>query len=176
MSRSAPYHGVQVSASTPRRFTARLTLAAMLQNSMKHRCAVQGKIDPPWGPARRRSRLSSQHLPNSACRGSISCIALRCFEASWYLKTLVGLRHRPRCWISSRLRDSFRKSHEDPPSRRLCHHSQLLFDENGLQFAYDLVFIHWSEADVTWTPYRACQGRSIHSRSSLSRITESSKV
>ena len=50
-----------------------------------------GKDRPLLGAARRRSRLSSQYLPNSACRGSISCIAQRSFEAFWYLKTLVGL-------------------------------------------------------------------------------------
>ena len=40
MSRSAPYQALQVSASTPRRFTARLTLAEVLPISMKHQCPV----------------------------------------------------------------------------------------------------------------------------------------
>ena len=94
MSRSAPYQGIQVSASTPRRFTARLTLAAVLPISMKHRCPVQGKIDLPWG-----RRGGARGCLRNICR------TLRSFEAFWYLKTLVGLRHRTRCWISSRLRN-----------------------------------------------------------------------
>ena len=84
------------------------------------------KDRPPMGAARRRSRLPSQYLPNSACRGSIKCIALRSFEAFWYVKTLVGLRHRPRCWISSRSRTFFHGVPRGPSvSQTVCHHSQL---------------------------------------------------
>ena len=109
--------------------------------------------------------MSSQHLPNSACRGSISCIAPRSFEAFWYLKTLVALRHLPLLDFV----EVAKLFHEVPRgpslSQTVCHHSQLAateFFENGLHTACDVVLIHWNEAAVTWTPDNQGLPQPIH--------------
>ena len=59
MSCRVPYHELQVSANTSRRFTARLTLAAAFPISMKHRCPVQGRR----GGARDCPRSTAQTPP-----------------------------------------------------------------------------------------------------------------
>ena len=63
MSCRLPYHELQVSANTPRRFTARLTLAAAFPISMKHRYPVHGKIGLPWG-----RRGGARDCPRSTVR------------------------------------------------------------------------------------------------------------
>ena len=174
----APYQALQVSDGTPCRFTSRLTFAAAFPTSTKHR--YPGKHRPPAEAARRRSRLSSQYRPNSACRDWTSCIALRSFEAFWWRKTLDKLRQRPPCWISSRLRIFLMKSHDGPPCLTLyATTANLLQPSFSNMFFYlvrQLVLTHGYQDSMPRSPCYQSSPKPIHKRSGVSRITESSKA
>ena len=92
---------------------------------------------------RRSWRLSSQYLPNAACRGSISCVALRSFDAFLVLQNAGRAALPPPLLDFVEVAKLFHEVPRGPSvSQTVCHHSKLAateFFENGLHFACDLV-------------------------------------